>query len=86
MKRININRIKLTPYEKRLEAMADEYVPVPKEEFEAIKRLIDRHKKDAVLNISINQGDLDNLKRKATKLGVKYQTFITELLHRIAAS
>lgn len=88
MKRIDrlVKRAKLTPYEKRLEAASDEYVPVSKEEFEAIKHLLERRKKDAVLNIRINQGDLDNLKHKARKLGVKYQTFIAELLHRIATS
>ena len=86
MRRINIKRIKLTPYEKRLEAAADEYKPVSKEEFEAIKRLLERRKKDAVLNLRINQGDLDNLKSKARKLGVKYQTFISEILHRVAMS
>lgn len=85
-RRINIERIKLTPYEKRLEAAADEYKPVSKEEFEAIKRSLERRKKDAVLNIRVNQGDLDNLKTKAKKLRVKYQTFISEILHRVAMS
>ena len=88
MRRINIDRIKLTPYEKRIEAAAErgEYQKASKEEFEAIKRLLERRKKDAVLNIRINQGDLDSLRKKAAKLGVKYQTFIAEILHRIAMS
>lgn len=84
MRRINIKRIKLNPYEKRIEAAADEYVPVSKAEFDAIARALERRKKDAVLNLRINQGDLDALKHKATKLGVKYQTFIAEILHRVA--
>ena len=90
MRRIDrlVRRTKLTPYERRIEEAAErgEYKPVSKEEFEAIKRLLDRRKKDAVLNIRVNQGDLDNLKAKAKKLGVKYQTFISEMLHRIAMS
>jgi len=85
-RRINIKRIKLTPYEKRLEAAADEYRPVSKAEFDEIAEALERRRKDAVLNLRINQGDLDNLKSKARKLGVKYQTFISEILHRIAMS
>lgn len=84
MKRINIKRIKLTPYEKRIEAASDEYRPVSKAEFEEIARALERRKKDAVLSLRINQGDLDNLKKKAAKLGVKYQTLIAEILHRMA--
>lgn len=85
-RRINIERIKLTPYEKRIEAAADEYRPVSKKEFDEIARMLERRKKDAVLNIRLNQGDLDSLKHKAAKLGVKYQTFISEILHRVAMS
>lgn len=86
MRRINIKRIKLTPHEKRIEAAAErgEYRPVSKAEFEEIARALERRKKDAVLNLRINQGDLDHLKSKAAKLGVKYQTFIAEVLHRVA--
>jgi len=90
MRRIDrlVRRTKLTPYERRIEEASErgEYKPVSKEEFEAIKRLLERRKKDAVLNLRINQGDLDNLKAKAKKLGVKYQSFISEILHRIAMS
>lgn len=86
MRRINIKRIKLTPYEKRIEAAADEYVPVSKAEFDAIAKALERRKKDAVLNLRINQGDLDALKQKAAKLGVKYQSLIAEILHRVAIS
>jgi predicted DNA binding CopG/RHH family protein len=48
--------------------------------------MLARRKKDAVLNIRINQGDLDDLKAKAKRRGVKYQTFIAEVLHRVAHS
>lgn len=88
MKRININRIKLTPYERRIEEAVErgEYKPVSKAEFEEIKQALERRKKNAVLNLRINQGDLDLLKSKAAKLGVKYQTLISEILHRVAMS
>lgn len=81
-------RIKLTREEREIEEAAErgELVPVSKERFEEIKQALERRKKDAVLNLRINQGDLDNLKHKAKKMGVKYQTFIAEVLHRVAMS
>lgn len=78
--------IKLTRQEKEIEAalVRGEYVPVPKEEFDRIAKAIEARRKDAVLNIRVNRHDLESLKQKAAKLGVKYQTFIAEILHRVA--
>lgn len=86
--RIKPGAFKLTKEERRIEEALQrgEYQPVSKEEFDAIARALERRKKDAVLNLRINQGDLDALKHKATKLGVKYQTFVAEILHRVAMS
>ena len=44
-----------------------------------------RRKKDAVLNMRVNRQDLAGLKQKARRLGVPYQSFISELLHHFAA-
>lgn len=81
-----MRRTKLTREEKAAEdaLVRGEYVPVSKEKFEEIAHAIEAHRKDAVLNIRINQGDLNILKTKAQRLGVKYQTFISEILHRVA--
>ena len=78
--------IKLTRYEKSIEAAIErgEYVPVSKKEYEELARALEARRKNAVLNIRINQGDLNSLKTKAKALGVKYQTFIAEILHRVA--
>jgi predicted DNA binding CopG/RHH family protein len=46
--------------------------------------MIARRKKDAVLNVRINSDDLEGIKQKARKLGVKYQTFVSEILHKVA--
>ena len=79
-------QIKLTRYEREIEEASErgEYVPVPKEEFDRIAKAIEARRKDAVLNIRVNRQDLESLKQKAAKLGVKYQTFIAEILHRMA--
>jgi len=57
----------------------------PKEEFNRIAEAIARRKKDAVLSIRVNSQDLENLKKKAKRLGIPYQTFVSELIHQYAA-
>ena len=83
---MKLRPIKLTKYERELERSlaSGGWVPGSKAEFDEIARMLARRKKDAVLNIRINQGDLDVLKAHAKRHGVKYQTFIAELLHRVA--
>lgn len=79
-----MRKIRLTKEEQRYENHAEEFVPVSKEKFEAIAKALERRKKDAVLNIRLNSYDLEHLKQKARKMGIKYQTFISEILHRVA--
>jgi predicted DNA binding CopG/RHH family protein len=87
-----MKRMKLTPYEKRIEdeVSRGEWVPASKETSEmigaAIARTLAERRKNSVLNLRINSNDLALLKEKAAKLGVKYQTFIAEYLHRLAHS
>ena len=82
--KINWKKIKLTKEEQWIEDHAEEYRPAPREEFERIKAALEARKKNAVLHLRVNQGDLDLLKEKAKKGGMKYQTFIAEILHRVA--
>ena len=83
-----MNKIRLTREEKQIEQdiIDGKYQSVSQKEFERIAESIAARKKDAVLNIRMNAGDLKSLKQKAKKLGVKYQTFISEILHRVAQS
>ncbi len=83
-----MRRIKLTREERAIEdaLLRGEYASVSKERFDEIAQAIARRRKDAVLNIRVNSVDLKNLKEKARQHGVKYQTFISELLHRVAHS
>ena len=85
---MKLRRMKLTKHERELErSLASvEWIPGSRVEFDEIARAIAHRRKDAVLNIRINQGDLDALKARAKRRGVKYQTFIAELLHRVAHS
>ncbi len=78
---------RLTREERDIEraSLRGEYKPVSKEKFEEIVRAIARRRKQAVLSIRINQQDLDNLKKKAKRYNVPYQSLIAEILHRHAA-
>ena len=79
-----MKKIKLTKEEQWYEDHAEEFVPITGREYDAIVAALERRKKDAVLNIRVNQYDLETIKQKARKIGVKYQTFISEILHRVA--
>ncbi|MDE1919832.1 MAG: antitoxin [Candidatus Omnitrophica bacterium] len=78
--------IKLTRQEKAIEEalLKGEYISVGKKEFNDIAQSLAQRRKDAVLNIRVNKYDLETLKQKAAKLGVGYQTFISEILHKVA--
>lgn len=78
--------IKLTKQEKAIEnALAKgEYISVGKKEINEIAQALASRKKDAVLNIRVNRLDLENIKKKARKMGLKYQTFVSEVLHKVA--
>jgi predicted DNA binding CopG/RHH family protein len=80
--------IRLTREEKEIEAspINGEFINIEPDEFKEIAKSIKARQKNSVLNIRINSEDLEQIKRKADKLGVKYQSFISELLHRVAHS
>nr|HPN88901.1 hypothetical protein [Candidatus Omnitrophota bacterium] len=70
--------------EMAIEEGLEEFVPVGKNEYEQIVQAIAHRRKDAVLNIRVNSEDLKSLKNKANRMGIKYQTFISEVLHKVA--
>jgi len=81
-----MRKIKLTKQEREIEneLLKGAYKSVSKEKFDLIAKSLAARKKDAVLNIRVNSGDLANIRQKAKKFGIKYQTFISELLHKVA--
>ena len=82
MKRINFSRS-----EKAIERAVHrgEYHPASKAEFDRIAEAVARRKKDAVLNIRVNSQDLESIKEKARRMGIPYQSFVSELIHQYAA-
>ena len=81
-----MRQVKLSQGEREIEAalLKGEYRDVDEAEFEAIAQAVAHRRKDAVLNVRVNSQDLQTIKAKAKRHGIKYQTFISELLHRIA--
>ncbi len=80
--------VRLTREEKEIEdsLVNGEFINIEPDEFKEIAKSIKARQKNSVLNIRINSDDLEQIKKKADKLGVKYQSFISELLHRVAHS
>lgn len=83
-----MRRIKLTRAEQEIEndLVKGAYVNVSKADFDEVARSLAHRRKNAILNIRMNSSDLQTLKQKAKRHGIKYQTFIAELLHRVAHS
>ena len=76
--------------EQQIEDTIEEYVPVDRAEFEKIAKLMAEYKaaykKDKVISIRLNSLDIEAIKNKAKKHGIKYQTLISEILHRAATA
>ena len=66
------------------ELINGKYFDVSKLEFNEIADSLKARKKDTVMNIRINRDDLEAIKQISKKLGVKYQSFLAELIHRVA--
>ena len=81
-----MRQAKLTRSEQAIEnaLIRGEYTDVNKTSFEDIAQAIARRRKDAVISIRVNSKDLQQIKSKAKRLGIGYQTFIAEMLHRVA--
>ena len=60
------------------------YIDAPKELEAQIMEMIKRRKKDAVLSIRVNKVDILKIREKAEKMGIRYQTYIAELIHAAA--
>ena len=83
-----MRKTKLTKDEKNIEhaLLRGEYLNVDKNMCNHVAKAIAARKKDKAISIRLNGTDLELIKRKAKMLGVKYQTFVAELVHQVAHS
>jgi len=63
-----------------------EYKIITNKKLKNIVNAITSRKKDTTITIRINSQDIKSIKLKSKKMGIKYQTFISEILHEIAQS
>ena len=81
-----MKEIRLTKEEKQIEdsLLRGEYAKVSSKKLEEISRSLAARKKDSTMTIRVNSEDIKKIREKAAKAGVKYQTFISSVLHQIA--
>lgn len=79
-------KVKLTPEESKIMKAieADEYLPVSGKELKNVADTIAARKKDATLTIRVNSHDIDRIKEMATQKGIPYQSYLSEVIHRVA--
>jgi len=82
-----MKNIKLTKEEKRIEdalIKGEEYRPITGKRLHDIAGAIAARKKNVTMTMRVNSEDIKKIKIKAKKLGVKYQTFLSEVIHEVA--
>lgn len=81
-----MKKIKLTREEQEIMAgiERDEFVPLTGKELKNVADAIAARKKDATLTIRVNSQDIHRIKKMAVKKGIPYQSYISEVIHRVA--
>ena len=62
----------------------DEFVAVTGAELRRVADAIAARKKDMTLTIRVNRNDINRIKKMAQKRRIPYQSYISEVIHRIA--
>jgi predicted DNA binding CopG/RHH family protein len=80
-----VKKIRLTK-EKQIEnaLLSGEFKPLKGKELEDMEKALRARKKDITMTIRVNSEDIEKIKGKAKKLGIKYQSYISEILHQVA--
>ncbi|OGW81083.1 MAG: hypothetical protein A3C47_00850 [Omnitrophica bacterium RIFCSPHIGHO2_02_FULL_51_18] len=83
-----MKKIKLDAEEKRIMAAIerDEFVPVTGKELHEVADAIAARKKDRTLTIRVNSKDIRRIKRLAGSKGIPYQSYLSEIIHRVAVA
>jgi len=61
-----------------------DFKPVKGKELENIENTLKSRRKNTTMTIRVNSEDIEKIKSKAKKLGIKYQCYITEIIHQVA--
>jgi predicted DNA binding CopG/RHH family protein len=81
-----MKKMKLTKEEKGIEnaLLRGEYRPLEGKALENIEKTLKARKKDITMTIRVNSEDIEKIKSKAKEKGIKYQSYISEILHQVA--
>ena len=81
-----MKKIRLDTEEKKIMAAIehDEFVPVTGKELREVADAIAARKKDRTLTIRVNSNDIRRIKRLAGSKGIPYQSYLSEIIHRVA--
>jgi predicted DNA binding CopG/RHH family protein len=83
-----MKQIKLDAEEKKIMKAIEnnEYVPVGGKELRDVADAIAARKKNMTLTIRVNSQDINRIKRFSKSKGIPYQTYLSEVIHRVAAT
>ena len=83
-----MRHFKLDAEEKQVMAAIErnEYVPVGGKELHAVADTIAARKKNMTLTIRVNSQDINRIKKFSLAKGIPYQTYLSEIIHRVAAT
>ena len=73
---------KLDEFEQQIENDADRFVPVDGAERSRIEQILADGRKSRNVSIRISEYDLEQVKRRAEREGLPYQTLISSVLHK----
>ena len=62
----------------------NEFVPVTGKDLNDVADAIAARKKDTTLTIRVNGRDINRIKKMANRKGIPYQSYISEVIHRVA--
>ena len=81
-----MKKLKLTKEEKGVEnaLLSGEYKPLKGKELKNIEKTLKARKKDITMTIRVNSEDIEKIKSKAKEKGIKYQSYISEIIHQVA--
>lgn len=81
-----MRKSKLDNTEKKIMAAIerDEFVPVTGKELRDVAEAIASRKKDRTLTIRVNSNDIRRIQKLAGSKGIPYQSYLSEVIHRVA--
>ncbi|MBI5417996.1 antitoxin [Candidatus Poribacteria bacterium] len=77
-----MKNIKLDKYEKEIENNAHEYKKASVHKIAKIEGIIDQINEKKNISLRVNSQDLNQIKIKAEKEGIPYQTLISSVIHK----